>query len=259
MKKILIFAFVLMLATGCASGVQKSFTLIIEPSDAEITVTPGGGQPEQKYRSPANITVEMPEDPVAAAKGKVEIKRDSYKSMTILLKSIQAETMRLKLSKIQYRMKLRLIRPVPSDDLSYRDQVLAIRMIPDERHFNVKILNLAQKPIHILWDKSDYTDYLDRPHGIRPLDLKSERRDRPVARQEIPVGGSLEQTVFPVDMVTYSSEKKAYDSKPLFPLDNDSALGLKGKSFFLALPVEIDRAIIPDYIFQFEIVDVVKE
>jgi hypothetical protein len=258
MKKLLILVCVLVLATGCSSGGKKRFTLIVDPPDADIIVITGGGRPEQKYHSPADITVDIPDNPGEAARGRLEIRREKYKPMSIILNSIQADTLKLKLSRLSYKLKFRMTRPALSDQLMYRDKTLAIRLTPGERRFNLSIKNFAQKPISILWQQSEYTDYRFRAHRIIPSGVNPEHRNQAIRAQEIQAGGSLEQTFVPVDHITYSSEKKSYESRPLFSLENDGAPLLKGKSFSLFLPIEVDRAIIPDYNFQFEIVDVVE-
>jgi hypothetical protein len=55
-----------------------------------------------------------------------------------------------------------------------------------------------------------------------------------------------------------SRQKGGYDIKPLFSLGSEAAAGLKGKSFNLFIPVEINRQIIP-YNFKIEILDLIKD
>ncbi len=261
MKRILVLACVLAITAGCASSVKKRFSVIVEPPGADITIIPGGGQPEQKYRAPADITASIPKDPTLAAKSRMEIKHEAYKPKTIGLSGIrEGETLKIKLDKIvHYLLKFRLRGPVQSDDLRYRDKIVDIRIKPAENHFGLSIENLTRQPIKILWEQSQYQDVMSRPHRLIHSGIRPQDRNETVAPQVVPAGGSIQRDIMPVDAVTRSQEKGGYETKPLFPLDSDRALLLKGKTFTLFLPVEMDRAIIPDYNFTFEIVDVVKE
>jgi hypothetical protein len=63
----------------------------------------------------------------------------------------------------------------------------------------------------------------------------------------------------PENSIAYSGEKKGYVVKPLFVLDSDRALSLKGKTVSIFLPVAIDGAMIPDYNFRIKIEDVIKD
>lgn len=261
MKKILILACVLAITAGCAADVKKRFSVIVEPPGADITVIPGGDRPEQKYRSPADITVFIPKDPSLAVKSRMEIKREAYKPKIINLSGIaEGETLKIRLDKmVHYILKFRLLGPVQSEDLHYRDKIVDIRIKPAERYFAVSIENRTRKPLKILWEQSQYQDFMNRQHRLVHSGIKPQDRNNIIAPQEVPAGGSVQRDIMPVGAVVYSQEKKGYETRPLFPLDSDSALSLKGKTFTLFLPVEMDRAIIPDYNFRFEIVDVVRE
>jgi hypothetical protein len=257
MKKILIIAIALLTAAGCAPAV-KQFTLIVDPPDAQIEVTGQAGQPGKPYRSPARISI--PADKTVAAQSRIVISHKDYKSTVLQLKNMQEETsITIKLQKaVQYRLKYSLVGPVKSPDLTFRDNIFAVTIVPRDLNFDLKIENLARKPIAILWDTADYTDVRYRSHKIYPSTIKAEDRGGRIPDQTIPVGGSLQVSVTPVDSVSYAGGK-GYVIKPLFDLDNDSALSLKGQTVSIILPIEIDRAIIPSYIFKIKIEDVIKE
>jgi hypothetical protein len=258
MKKILILALTLFTAAGCAPGAVKHFTLIVDPPDAQIEVTGLGDQPDKPYRSPARIP--LPADQAAAAQGRIVISRKDYKSTMLQLKNMQGDSsIRIKLLKaVQYRLRYSLISPVKSPDLTFRDSILAVTIAPRDLNFDLKIENLARKPIAILWDTADYTDVRYQSHRIFPSTVKPENRGDRIPAQTIPVGGSLQVSVTPADALSYAGEK-GYVIKPLFDLDNDSALSLKDKTVSLFLPVGIDGAIIPNYNFKIKIDDVIKE
>jgi hypothetical protein len=259
MKKILVLAAALIAAAGCAPAVkERQFTLIVDPPDAQIEVIGQGGQPAKPYRSPARISI--PADQAAAAQSRIVISRKDYKSTVLQLKNMQGDSsIRIKLLKaVQYRLKYSLAGPVNAPDLTFRDNILAVTITPRDLNFDLKIENLAGKPIAMLWDMADYTDARYQRHKIFPSTIKAEERGGRIPAQTIPAGGSLQVSVTPVDALSYAGEK-GYVIKPLFELDNDSALSLKGKTVSIFLPIQIDRAIIPNYIFKIKIEDVVKE
>jgi hypothetical protein len=153
-----------------------------------------------------------------------------------------------------------LVAPVPSEDLTFRDKILAVTIVPRDQHIDLKIDNLTRKPLTILWDKADYTDVMNQSHRIILSGIKKGvNRGNRVPPQTIPVGGSLQESVMPENSIAYSGEKKGYVVKPLFVLDSDRALSLKGKTVSIFLPVAIDGAMIPDYNFRIKIEDVIKD
>ncbi len=260
MRRILVFALALAATAGCASGVKKQFTLTVDPPDAQITVIARADQPGESYHSPADISVHIPEDRSVAAQSRIVISRESYNTMVLPLSSVQGNSIRIKLAKaLQYRLKYSLLAPVRSAELAYRDRILAVRIIPREQHLDLKLDNLTQQPLTILWDRASYTDASNRQHRIIHSGIKWEKRTERVPPQVIPPGGTLQEWVMPESSIEYSGKEKGYVAKPLFVLDNEGALALKGRTVTLFLPIEMDRAIIPDYSFMIQIDDVIKE
>lgn len=259
MKKFLIIACAFAALTGCATT-EKRFTVVTEPPDAEITVISGGEGPEKKLMAPAKVTVRIPKDPDLAARSRMEIKRDKYKTKIVNLASIDnGQEVRVRLEKlIHYLLKFSMLSPQQSNDLKYRDRLLAASFSVQERQFEVAIQNFSPKPLKILWEQASYGDYVNRQHRLMHSGVKMQDRSNPIPLQMIQPGEMLKQMIFPVDLVSYSQEKKAYENKILFPVDSDLAQALKGRVFYLFLPVEMDRQIIP-YNFRFQITDAIKE
>jgi hypothetical protein len=257
MKKIVFLALVLLAAAGCAP-VTKQFTLTVDPPDAQIEVIGQGDQPGTSYHSPANIV--FPADHAMAAQSRIVISRKDYKTTMLPLSSVQGDSVRVRLQKeFQYRLKYSLVAPARSDDLTFRDKILAVTIVPRDKHIDLKIDNLTQKPLAILWDKADYTDVMDQTHRLIPSDTRGENRGRQVPPQTIPVGGSLQASVMPESSIGYSGEMRGYVVKPLFDLDSDSALLLKDKTVSIFLPIAIDGAIIPNYNIRLKIEEVIKD
>ena len=245
MKKIVILALALLVAAGCLTVKQPQFTLTVDPPDAQIDVI-RGDLPGTPYHSPAKIPI--PTDHTMAAQSRVVISHKDYKTTVLLLSSVQGDSIRISLQKAPrpYRLKYGLAAPAKSDDLTFRDKMLAVTITPRDQQIDLKIDNLSKKPLTILWDMADYTDVMGQSHRVVPADIRGENRGNRVPPQTIPVGGSLQASVMPENSISYSGGKKGYVVKPLFDLDSDSAQSLKGKTVGIFLPVAVDGALIPD-------------
>jgi hypothetical protein len=260
MKRIVILSLVLAVAAGCMSGTKKQFTLTVDPPDAKITVIDQPDKPGTSYTSPAHISALVPLDPALAGHSRVVISRDDYKTTELLLGSVQGSSIRIKLAKaLQYRLKYRLLTPTPSDELVFEDRVVAVRITPRESDFDLKIDNLSGRPLTILWDKADYTDVAYRTHQLIHSGIDPKLLGDRIPPQTIEAGGTLRESVMSEDAVVVRKKDKKLVASPLFDLNKESALLLKGKTVSIFLPLELDRAIIPTYTFTILIEDVIKE
>lgn len=259
MRTYLLIALVLVFASGCASGMKKSFTVIADPPDSDIKVVSGSDLEVEKYRSPAKITVRIPKDSRLFVKNVLEVSKDTYKTQKMQLRDIKdGEVLNIKLDKVVvYRLKYRLIGPVQSDELKFRDNIISVSFAVSDQSFQMNLANLTAYPLKILWSSADYTDVNNRSHRLMHSGIRYQDRNNAIPSQIVPPQGSVQQTVMPISSVVYSQEKKGYENLPLFPLDSDMAAGLKGRVFYLLIPVEVDRQIIP-YNFKIEITEAIK-
>jgi hypothetical protein len=127
-----------------------------------------------------------------------------------------------------------------------------------EQSFNMRFDNLSNRDVKILWERAAYSDVNNQTHRIMPSTVRFPDRNNPIPDQIVLARSSVQEAVIPITNVFLSQAKKGYDIHPLFPLNSDLAAGLKGRSFNLFIPVEVDRAIIP-YNFSIAITDAVKE
>jgi hypothetical protein len=168
------------------------------------------------------------------------------------------EVLNIKLDKVvAYRLKYRLLAPVQSDEIKFSDKIISVSFAITDQSFQMNLANLTAYPLKILWGSADYTDVNNRSHRLMHSGVRYQDRNNAIPSQIVPAQGSVQQTVMPISSVVYSQEKKGYENLPLFPLDSDMAAGLKGRVFYLLIPVEVDRQIIP-YNFKIEITDSVK-
>lgn len=264
MRRYVVVALAAVLATGCSSAVTKNFKVFAYPPDAVIRVVSGMDLKEQKYRSPAAVTADVPNDPALASKAILEVQKENYKPRVIALKDIKTgETLNIRLEKIiqnlvKYSLKFRMTNPVASSELRFRDRVIAIAFTVGEQSFDMRFDNRSDRDVKILWERSEYSDVNNQTHRIMPSTVSFPDRNNPLPDQIVLAKSSIQEAVTPVTNVFLSPQRKGYDIHPLFPLDSDVAAGLKGKSFNLFIPVEVDRVIIP-YNFKIEIIDAVKK
>ncbi len=264
MKRYLIFSLAMIFTAGCSNVTTKQFKVFTDPADASIRVVSGAELKALKYTSPATVTAEVPKDPALAARAVVEVYKDNYTPKTIALSDINhGDTLNVKLEKIlrdlvKYRLTYRLISPVVSQELQFRDKAIAISFVVGEQSVQMRFENLSPYDVKILWERSEYTDANKQQHRLMHSGVRYQDRNNPIPDQYVLSHSVVQEAVIPISRVYFSQQKKAYEIQPLFPIDSDAAAGLKGKTINLFIPVEIDRQIIP-YNFKLEITDSVKE
>jgi hypothetical protein len=265
MKKYILVAIVAALASsGCSSVVAKNFKVFVDPPDSTIRVVSGVELKEQLYRSPATITAGVPKDPALAAKAVLEVSKDNYQKKTLSLRDInEGDTLNIKLEKIlrdivRYKLSYRLVSPVVSQELRFKDKNLSVSFAVGEQGFEMHFENLSPHDVKILWDRAEYTDVSRQSQRLMHSGVRFPDRNNPIPDQFVLSRSSVQETVIPISNVYLLPQRKGYDIHPLFPLESGVAAGLKGKSVILFIPVEINRQIIP-YNFKIEITDSVKE
>jgi len=251
-------------ASGCSNVAMKNFQVVTSPSEADIRVVSGVELKALKFRSPATITAGLPKDPVLAAKAVVEVSKENYQPKIIALSDIaDGDTLHIKLERmlrdiIRYKLSYRLVSPVVSQELQFRDRNVSVSLAVGEQSFQMRFENLTDYDIKLLWERAEYTDENRRTHRIMHSGILFPDRNNPIPDQLVLSRGSVQTAVIPIGNVHLSQRKKGYEVSPLFLLENDGAAALKGKSIILFIPVEINRQIIP-YNFKIEITNSVKE
>ena len=259
MRNLLVIVFTLLFTAGCAGAIKKRFTVVADPPDSRIIVVSGNDLKKQSYRSRDRITAHLPEEGRLQAKTYVEVSRSKYAPKKIPLRSIQdGAVLNITLEKwFPYRLKLRLLNPVKSDTLVYSDKEVSFSLAVGVDAFRMKLENRTPNKLKIIWNSAEFTDFRNRRRRLMHDGVNYQDRNNPIPVQTIPPYGSVEQTLLPVDTVKYNRTKKRYETLPIFGLDSETALALKGQVFYLFIPVEIDRQIMP-YNFKVLISDVVK-
>jgi hypothetical protein len=265
MKKYILIAIVAALAaSGCSGAATKNFRVFADPPDSTIRVVSGMELKEKVYRSPAAVTAAVPKDAALAAKTVLEVSKSNYQKKIISLRDINdGDTLNIKLEKIlqdvvRYRLSYRLVSPVVSPELRFRDKNISVFFTVGEQGFEMQFENIGSHDVKILWDRAEYTDVSKQTKRLMHSGVRFQDRNNPIADQFVLSRSSVQETVIPISNVYVLPQNKGYDVRPLFPLEGGVAAGLKGKTIILFIPVEINRQIIP-YNFKIEITDSVKE
>ncbi len=260
MKRCVVAVLMAVVVSGCSSVVTKTFKVYVDPPDSVITVVSGPNLRELKYNSPATVTIGVPADPVLASKAVLDVRRDNYKPLIMPLRDIKdGQTLNIKLEQMaRYRLSYRLVSPAVSDTLQFRDSTVAVSFTVSDQSFQFRFENLTAQNVKILWERAEYTDVNRQAHRLMHSGIRFQDRNNPIPDQTVPPRAAVQEAVIPISKVYILQQKKTYDIRPLFVLDNDGAAGLKGKTINLLIPVEVNRAIIP-YNFKIEITDSVKE
>lgn len=264
MKRYIAAVLAAIILSGCSSTVTKSFKVFADPPDADIRVVSGEDLKEVKYRSPAAVTAEAPKDPALASRAVVEVSKDSYKPFTLALRNIRdGQTLNVRLEKIvqsmyRYRLAYRLVAPAVSETLQFRDTTIAVSFTVDGRSIQMRLTNLLDKNVKLLWEQAQYTDVNKQTSRLMHSGVRFQDRNNPIPEQIVPPRASVQEGVIPVNRVFFSQEKKTYETKALLPVDSEAGAQLKGQTINLFIPMEVDRVIIP-YNFKIEITDSVRE
>jgi len=260
MKTRFILASILLALCGLASAAekQKTFNLVVDPPDASVKILSGNELREQRYHTPATITVVLPQDPGLARRAVVEITRDDYKPAVMALQSIRdGERLKIKLEKIvRDRIKFSLLGPDPSEDLAIRDDTLSMDLTVDEKQFHVTIANRSAQTISVVWQRAQYIDTDGRPHRLLPAGIPLEERNLPFRVQTMLPGITLHQALTPVDSISFSRGTGTFQTQPLFAMHD--AGDLTGKVFDLLIPVDIGGKIV-SYGFKVKIAGVERK
>jgi hypothetical protein len=290
LKKPLVIILVCFFASGCTRAVQtKNFKVIADPPDAAIRVISNAEKKEQRYHSPAAITVELPQEPALAARVVLEVIKERYKPFTTSLRHINdGDTIKIKLekndaqqpgyrlpgmplNKTAYQLKYRLLAPIlpekinhplgyhalapiQSDEIRFQDQAISISFAVNEQSFRMNLTNLSPHPLKIRWYQAEYTDIHARRRRLMHSGIRYQDRNNPIPEQVVSSGCTIQENITPVEHVFVSPRTGGYEINPLFDR-SDNVTALKGKSFNLFIPIEINRTITP-YNFKIMISDV---
>ena len=152
----------------------------------------------------------------------------------------------------EYSYTYKLIEPVQTELLEYRDDILFCRLIPGQNTIGLDIYNISPAPFYVDWNQIRMIDSEGQSHGVlRRLELLSDGV-REQALSLILPQGVLSETLTPKNTVYMTMT--GWTQHPLFP-NSEAALSMKGQTFGLIIPVQQDASV-KTYRFTFEVSDV---
>ena len=170
----------------------------------------------------------------------------------------------------KFEYKYKLIKPILSDQLSYTDSKLDLTLNVKDSYVDLKIKNLSDRPLKIIWDDASFVK-LGEAQKIIHKNVKFIDKEKTQSPTVIPVNSFVTEMIQPIDnisfeTVSYGSYGKSsfWSSKPLFLKYNGMSSPkyvekkikpLLGSKIAIYLPIEYDGKNI-EYLFELEITDV---
>jgi hypothetical protein len=129
-----------------------------------------------------------------------------------------------------------LVEPIANADLFFSDDWISIafEVTPMELRFGLR--NRTNDPLTILWDAAAYLDLAGESHRIVHRGVPLAAKDKPHPPTTIASMSSVDEMVYPVDLIAGSRVFEDWRLNPLMPLTQFSA-DYEGKSFGLVLPI----------------------
>lgn len=137
-------------------------------------------------------------------------------------------------SVFDFKYVISMIKPQPSDDLSYEDSDVVIRFTPgdlkligSQLHFSLE--NKTDSPITVPWDKISYVDWSRGSHRVIHEGVRLIDRDKPQAVSTVAPTARLDDLIYPADYVDADV--------PFLPLREPNTV--VGATFSVFMPLEI--------------------
>jgi hypothetical protein len=147
---------------------------------------------------------------------------------------------------------LSLIKPIPSDSLSFADDKIQVLFQVSKNGMSFSIKNNTEAAVRILWDQVAFVDWGARSHQVIHKGVKYADKGGAKPITVIPPGAAWEDTAIPEDNITFVSGDWAIDD---FLPPGPKAMDLKGKTVSIFMPLEINGKA-TDYNFVFQVRDV---
>lgn len=155
------------------------------------------------------------------------------------------------LSGYRYWNSYSMTAPAVSPNKTYADDLINVRFWFDEKKIHFTLINLTDGPMVIDWKKGAYRGLDGNEEPVaNSATLFSEKRllAEPTV---IKSGEAITDFVAPLSNVE-NLEEWTYSLSPLFDMTSDAALGNKGKTFGIDMPVKVGDTT-KTYAFMFKI------
>jgi len=158
-------------------------------------------------------------------------------------------------SSYQYRQMYAMIQPVKSGDRHYEDNAVAFQFEINEKKIEVQIDNLGKETVEVDWPGAYFIDPGGLQHQVANQQTVFTKDPAKLKPTQIAPGGAEENVVVPLDHVE-ELEQWTWYVRPLFNMEDDSALLNLNKTFRVVIPVKVGEEK-RRYSFQFMVTNVV--
>ncbi|MEE8483299.1 MAG: hypothetical protein V3S46_01775 [Nitrospinota bacterium] len=155
----------------------------------------------------------------------------------------------------RYRQWYAMVKPVESWEKRYEDNGAAFRFEITEKRIKVFFENRSGSEITLMWNKVRYIDPEGKSHRIANNQTLFRRKSGKIIPTNVPAGEREENVMVPVGNIE-KMERWTWSIKPLFNMEDDTALENRGKIFSVVFPVEIGN-VEKVYKFDFIVTNVV--
>ena len=158
---------------------------------------------------------------------------------------------------IQYRFTM--LKPMPSDALTFEDSSLAFKFLIDPGGIGCSIRNNTADPISINWNVVSYVDASGDAHKVIHSGIRLVDKEATQSPTLIPPTARINETLFPTDLIKSGSQ--GLFQEPLWPStghvskDQSGLKALEGSTFSVFMPIETAGKT-TNYSFVFKIVSV---
>ncbi|ACL70140.1 hypothetical protein [Halothermothrix orenii] len=161
-----------------------------------------------------------------------------------------------------YVYNIQMIDPEPDGEpLTYRDNTLAIKFTPlvisttpllppDLKGIKIRVTNLSDSTIKILWDDMSFIDIDNSVTKIMHQGVKYANRNESMAPTSIPAGTILEDTIVPTDRISWSNISNSWVNAGI--VNQYNATQYHQEEIGITLPVEY-KGEVKEYIFKFKV------
>ena len=130
-----------------------------------------------------------------------------------------------------------LIHPAVSNDLAYQDDVLKIAFTVTQRELRFRLTNRASGPLVIDWERATYIDLSGNKHRVIHQGVPLAEKDKKQKPTHLEAGASVDEMVYPADLVAGSRVFEDWRLNPVMPLP-EYAKDYRWRTFGLLLPLQ---------------------
>jgi hypothetical protein len=140
-----------------------------------------------------------------------------------------------------------LVHPTISNELSYEDHTLRIGFTMTQKELRFTLANRLPEPMTIDWERVVYVDLSGGKHRVIHKGVLLRDKDKKQEPTRVAAEATLDEFVYPADLVAGSRVFEDWRLNPVMPLSQD-AFAYRWRTFALILPLQFSGKTEP-YLF----------